>query len=518
MSYNSEQCHYSYLCTDSSSPMVVIEGNEISNARDTTHERPTLEEVESLDDIEVATYTRRNRKKTSIVWMELVVVKLADRTKKVQCNHYKIKLAKNKDGTTTQYKMHLDGCMKRQTWKYDQAKIREVDSHMIMVHELPFAFTEYEIFTLLMKTASSHYVRISCVTTKTDCWTSYEGQKIQYMVLTAYFVDSDWDLQKKKVLNFVDEPPPHSGVVVYDALCKCLQNWGIEGKVCLISVDNASYNDAAVRMLKNSLSFYKRLPLNEKLFHVRCCAHILNLLVHDGLSEIENVIDNVRESVKHITTSTMCLTMFSDIVKQLQLPNKRLILDCYTRWNATYAMLSCVLEFNDVFPRYAQRNVSYKYLPSDKIGIKELLMEKSLSEELWMRQMVDEMQRKFDKYLGECNMLISIAIILNPRNMNKMKLIDFSFHAIYSEEEPPRHIRIVGDSLYKLYKEHVDEYATANVGISMENDVHECGVSNASTTSRIGKGKVMTRRSKVERYIRSVDTADNVKSELDIYL
>ncbi|MBA0845638.1 hypothetical protein Goarm_022424 [Gossypium armourianum] len=138
---------------------------------------------------------------------------------------------------------------------------------------------------------------------------------------------------------------------------KYLQNWGIEGKMCSISVDNASYNDSAVTMLKDSLSFYKRLPLNDKLFHVRCCAHILNLLVHDGLSEIENVIDNVRASVKHITTSTMRLTMFSDIVKQLQLPNKRLILDCYTRWNATYAMLSCVLEFNDVFPRYAQRDV-----------------------------------------------------------------------------------------------------------------------------------------------------------------
>ncbi|MBA0669961.1 hypothetical protein Goklo_024425 [Gossypium klotzschianum] len=112
-------------------------------------------------------------------------------------------------------------------------------------------------------------------------------------------------------------------------------------------------------------------------------------------------------------------------------------------------------------------------------------------------------------YLGECNLLISIAVVLNPRNMNKMKLIDFSFHAIYSEEEAPRHIRIVGDSLYELYKEHVDENATANVGTSKENDVHESGVSNASTTSRIGKRKVMTGRSKVERYIRSVDTVDN---------
>ncbi|MBA0824838.1 hypothetical protein Goarm_021478 [Gossypium armourianum] len=89
-------------------------------------------------------------------------------------------------------------------------------------------------------------------------------------------------------------------------------------------------------------------------------------------------------------------------------------------------------------------------------------MEKSLSEALWIRQIVDKMKRKFDQYWGECNLLISIAAILNPRNM--MKLIYFNFRVIYFEEEAPRQIHIVRDSLYELYKEYVDEYATANVG------------------------------------------------------
>ncbi|KAK5845548.1 hypothetical protein PVK06_001739 [Gossypium arboreum] len=135
-----------------------------------------------------------------------------------------------------------------------------------------------------------------------------------------------------------------------------LTRLGIEGKVCLISVDDASYNDAVVRMLNDSISFHKRLSLNGKLFHICCYAYILNLLVHDGLSKIEDVIDNVRESAKHITASTVHLTMFNDSIKQLQLPNKRLILNCCTWWNATYVMLSCVLEFKDVFPLYAQRD------------------------------------------------------------------------------------------------------------------------------------------------------------------
>ncbi|MBA0554203.1 hypothetical protein Golob_013322, partial [Gossypium lobatum] len=78
------------------------------------------------------------------------------------------------------------------------------------------------------------------------------------------------------------------------------------------------------------------------------------------------------------------------------------------------------------------------------------------------------MKRKFDKYWGECNLMISIATILDP--MNNMKLIDFSFRVIYSEEETPRQIYIMRDRLCELYKEYVDEYAATNVDTSTEND------------------------------------------------
>ena len=87
------------------------------------------------------------------------------------------------------------------------------------------------------------------------------------MVLIAHFVDSDWKLQKK-VLNFVDVPPAHYGLAVYDTLYKCLQEWGIEGKVSTITMDNAAYNDLAMKMLQDSLSFHKIFPLKGQLFHV----------------------------------------------------------------------------------------------------------------------------------------------------------------------------------------------------------------------------------------------------------
>ena len=121
-----------------------------------------------------------------------------------------------------------------------------------------------------------------------------------------------------------------------------------------MTVDNASYNDVATRLLKDNLSYKHNLALGGKLFHIRCCAHILNLLVQDGLFEIGDIIKSLPESVKYITQSESRMNLFGEIVKQLKLPETSLVLDCCTRWNATFFILSAALKFKDVFPRFAQ--------------------------------------------------------------------------------------------------------------------------------------------------------------------
>ena len=123
---------------------------------------------------------------------------------------------------------------------------------------------------------------------------------------------------------------------------------GIEGKVVTVTVDNASYNDVALKNLAESLQVQRKLPLRGKLFHVRCCAHILNLLVQEGISEIGSIIENVRNSVKYISASINRMRLFAELAKQCGCGSKKLILDCATRWNATYMMLATALEFKQV--------------------------------------------------------------------------------------------------------------------------------------------------------------------------
>ncbi|KAK2987679.1 hypothetical protein RJ640_028927 [Escallonia rubra] len=114
------------------------------------------------------------------------------------------------------------------------------------------------------------------------------------------------------------------------------------------------------------------------------------------------------------------------------------------------------LEFKQVFPRFFAHDANYLWLPevedwrraeevckfleifrevTDSISgtmyptanmfllevlkIKEALNEKSRDENSYMRSMAMKMKEKFDKYWGECNLLMAIAAVLDPRSGSK---------------------------------------------------------------------------------------------------
>ncbi|CAN1180933.1 Zinc finger BED domain-containing protein RICESLEEPER 2 [Linum perenne] len=72
-------------------------------------------------------------------------------------------------------------------------------------------------------------------------------------------------------------------------------------------------------------------------------------MAQHGLKEIQDTIDCVRQSVKHIAASESRVIMFREIAKQLELSPKKLILDCSTRSNSTYQMIFVALDLKDVY-------------------------------------------------------------------------------------------------------------------------------------------------------------------------
>lgn len=103
-------------------------------------------------------------------------------------------------------------------------------------------------------------------------------------------------------------------------------------------------------MLKSQLKIRKVLLSNGDYLHMRCCAHIINLIVQDGLKAIEGELYKIRESVKYVKASQGRKQKFLECVNQMSLDRKKgLRQDVPTRWNSTYIMLDCALYYKSAF-------------------------------------------------------------------------------------------------------------------------------------------------------------------------
>jgi len=187
------------------------------------------------------------------------------------------------------------------------------------------------------------------VSLTTDTWTS-SNQKISYMSLTAHYVDSEFVLQKK-ILNFT-QIHSHKGDDMGLVVENCLkEDWGIQNVYC-ITMDNASANDVLARCLRGRICKWGTALIGGEHLHMRCVAHIINLIVSEGLRENFEAISRVRAAVAYIKRSPMRWFNFKDVAKTENITfKKHLWLDSPTRWNGAYLMLERAVTYKAAFER-----------------------------------------------------------------------------------------------------------------------------------------------------------------------
>ncbi|XP_052622608.1 zinc finger BED domain-containing protein RICESLEEPER 2-like [Lactuca sativa] len=336
----------------------------------------------------------------------------------------------------------------------------------------------------------------SKISLTTDCWKS-SHQKIDYMVITAHFVDHNWRLQKR-VLSFVHVPPPRTVVDIADGIYKCLQEWEIKDKIFTISVDNATYNDKALRRLKETFSRVRKLSCGGRLFHIRCCAHILNLLVKDGLAIIDHIIDDVGEGIKYINNSEGRRLNFSKAAHQMQMRDWKLMLDVPTRWNSTYNMLCMALKFKDAFPRYAEYEPHFHHLPTN--------------EDLENVQSVCEILKVFKVYMniisGSDYPTVNLYLIENDFICDMVKKMKEKFDNFWDEN-----IKEVKNALYEMYLEYLEMHDTLVRESTAHGSEHEINALGLNEGTSLGFGWEA-----FGEFIKIVHLERLEKSELDMYL
>ncbi|XP_050895477.1 zinc finger BED domain-containing protein RICESLEEPER 2-like [Lathyrus oleraceus] len=396
---------------------------------------------------------------------------------------------------------------------FDAEACRKALARMIIVDELPFKFVEGEGFLHFMSvvqpklsipkritiardcwdlyTSEKHKLKSvlnksnQCVCLTTDCWTSV--QNLSYLCLTAHFIDHDWKIHKR-ILNFCPIVN-HKGVTIGKKIEKCLEEWLI-GNVFTITVDNASSNDVAITYLKNTINDWNSHPLKGGHMHVRCCAHILNLVVQDGLEDYHSSISKIRNAVRYVRASPGRMDRFKTCIKEVRLQEKSIVqLDVSTRWNSTYIMLESALKFQKAFKRLSEKCADF-VLMKDGIPNKEdwdnakcfvnflkiffditkkvsgstfVTSSQYFNEHIkilttlngWIELkssdnllgiMAENMKVKYDKYWGKVekmNMLIFVAVVLDPRH--KMQFVRWGLNRAYPND--------VAVSLYKKTEE-----------------------------------------------------------------
>ena len=314
---------------------------------------------EDIEDHEVIEISEANRgtpprhaqsRRRARLWLKFTIIggQRPDGKTKIKCNlckrFYFIKLRRN--GTST-LSRHLKVCPKAvgtpgtprsSSRKVDMMVFREMIAMAIIEHDLPYRFVEYKRIRMAFTYANSSIEYWSRNTAASDVLKIYEREKQKlrkilvefpgrvclttdlwraitiegYLCLTAHYVDDDWNLQAK-ILAFVAFPPPHTGIAIAMKLVELLTEWGLEKKVFCLTVDNASSNDSMQSILKKQL--HKDLVCGGEFFHVRCSAHILNLIVQDGLAVIGGALQKIRESVKFVRGSESREIMFKSCVE-----------------------------------------------------------------------------------------------------------------------------------------------------------------------------------------------------------
>ncbi|KAH0650464.1 hypothetical protein KY284_030376 [Solanum tuberosum] len=228
--------------------------------------------------------------------------------------------------------------------------------------------------------------------------------------------------------------------------------------------------------------------MDGKHIHVRCMAHILNLIVQDDFKEIDPSIKRVRQMVKYVRSSSTRTRNFLKCVEMQNIEcDKMLSLDVPTRWNSTYLMLDTAKKFEKTFERFDiydgnfnsflaidvcedgsiagsiqnedwanVRNVT-KFLENfyeltlkvsgsryvtcnvhfeDICELDAYLKVCMTSDDVDLSKMASEMKEKFKKYWGtpeKMNKMLFIASVLDPRN--KFVYVSFALEELLEEEK-----------------------------------------------------------------------------------
>ncbi|KAI5338376.1 hypothetical protein L3X38_017647 [Prunus dulcis] len=303
------------------------------------------------------------------------------------------------------------------------------------------------------------------------------------------------------------------------------------------------------------------------LLHVRCCAHITNLIVTDGMKEIHQSIESICNCAKYIRGSSQRLEKFRACLEMEKVDTRTMVpLDVCARWNSTYMMLESALKLQKGFERmedddpnflgyfeeyeahgrekkkrvgpptsldWDNTKVFVKFLKKSDDATLRFSASKTVSsnaplheicsflEEIDTMMNVDDvvmckiatmMKRNFDKYWGNVNninKLFFVAVILDPRY--KTEYVEFCLGDLVSDENGVNDMSLeIKTLLHNLY----DYYRKQNPAVA------QVFHGNVESEGSLHVNNDVTKSSRLQKFLKSRRDKDvvEIRNEINKYL
>ncbi|XP_055830950.1 zinc finger BED domain-containing protein RICESLEEPER 1-like [Solanum dulcamara] len=378
-------------------------------------------------------------------------------------------------------------------WTFDQEASRRALVEMLILDELPFRFVEKEGFKNFKKKTQPLFRVPSRRTVTRDCYQVFGEERqtfIKYLKETSPRVVTS-----------------HKGDEMARCISKCLLDWKLE-KIITITVDNASSNDVMVKELhKQMVNWGSNMKCGNHL-HVRCMAHILNLIVQDGMKEVGPSIKRVRQMN---STYLMLDTAqhFESAFDYFDLEDGGLstylanhvcedgsvagVLES-DDWQKVRNMVIFLKRFYDLTEKFS----GSLYVTSaghfeDIVELHNHLRECMEDNDPSLAKMGEKMKQTFVKYWGapeKMNKVLLIASILDPRN--KLEFVGDALEDMFGDEKGSEIKDEMVTYMKSMFEEYVAKFSNVSRRPSTLSDLSaqtsDSSISNTSTKSTKHRG------------------------------
>ncbi|KAK9997349.1 hypothetical protein SO802_022035 [Lithocarpus litseifolius] len=448
----------------------------------------------------------KRRRLTSKIWNDFDRVKIDGQDRAI-CKHCQKNLSGSSSSGTTHLKNHLMSCSAIKSEEsckemispsqtgdvknpividrnsvFDEEKSNLDVVRMIIKHGYPLNMIGHEYFSIFVKNLQpgfklpsqdtlkvgilrvygeekeklrKYFEMLSCCFHLILSFLTCHGKKNRYCCFTLQFSEDGLKL-KKKILALKSLENNYTGETLCEMVKDLLLEWKIDKNLCSITVEHSSSNKKMVHNLVTWLDHQGYPPHKQKLFHIPCITHFINLLVQVGLDEIVDILHKIRKAIEYISETANGTQKFQEVdlnsqrwdsilfMLQTALKNVITFFDLQSRdcdfpvnismeeWDSAKAVLECLTVFYDVvrsvlgnkccITNMYLRNICY---------ISNNLLEWQQSELALIRSIADRMRVRFDSYCIQLTRVSAVAAVFDPRT--KLDFVHFSLKDLYGE-------------------------------------------------------------------------------------